>query len=69
MYLQGKGTGVGKGKTPMTGIFEVTVTNILTEGGMGDLDFPKSGDGAWDIEWEFVQCPGSSSDSRRMLSA
>ena len=24
----------------------------------GDLDFSMSGDGRWDIEWEFVPCPG-----------
>ncbi len=26
----------------------------------GDLDFSMSGDGRWDIEWEFVPCPGES---------
>ena len=26
----------------------------------GDLDFAKSGDGRWDIEWKFVSCPGES---------
>lgn len=24
----------------------------------GDLDFSMSGDGRWDVEWKFVECPG-----------
>ena len=30
---------------------------------VGDLDFSKSGDGRWDISWNFVKCPGSNRPS------
>ncbi|KAK9800251.1 hypothetical protein WJX73_007065 [Symbiochloris irregularis] len=67
--IQVTGTGVGKGKTPMTGTYTVTVNNILTQGNLGDLDFPRAGDGEWGIKWSFVKCPGSAASSRRMLQA
>ncbi|KAK9800224.1 hypothetical protein WJX73_000819 [Symbiochloris irregularis] len=63
------GTGKGEGSTPMTGTFKVTVTNILTQGSSGDLDFPKTGSGQWGIKWSFIECPGAVSTSRRMLTA
>lgn len=28
-----------------------------------DLDFSESGDGRWDIEWNFVECPGAGDPS------
>ena len=61
------GTGKGVGKKALTGTFKVTVANILTQGQVGDLDFPREGDGQWGIKWSFVKCPGSVSTSRRML--
>ena len=59
--VQVTGTGTGRGKTPITGTKVYTIDNILTQGQSGDLDFPTQGDGQWDIEWEFVSCPSSSS--------
>ena len=67
--LQVTGTGVGKGKTPMKGTYTVTVNNILTQGNVGDLDFPRAGDGEWGINWSFVKCPGTAATSRKMLEA
>lgn len=64
MGVQVRATGKGKGKTPLAGKFKVTVTNILTSGSTGDLDFPRTGDGRWVIDWSFVKCPGT---SRRLL--
>lgn len=66
--MQVTATGKGQGKTPMTGTFKVTVANILTQGSSGDLDFPKTGDGQWDINWNFIVCPGAVSTSRKMLT-
>lgn len=67
--LQVTGTGKGEGKTPLKGKFQVTVTNILTQGSSGDLDFPKAGDGQWGVSWNFIPCPGAVKHSRRHMLA
>ena len=68
LLVQVTATGKGEGKTPMTGKFKVTVTNILTQGSSGDLDFPKTGNGQWAVNWSFIECPGAVSTSRKMLT-
>lgn len=65
--MQVTGNGKGQGSTPLTGTFQVTVTNVFGQGSPGDLDFPRSGDGQWGINWSFVNCPGGKA-GRRMLS-
>lgn len=35
-------------------------TNRCPECSWGDIDFGISGDGRWDVEWEFVACPEAS---------
>ena len=58
-----------KGKSSMPGKSQFTVTNILTQGGSGDLDFSQDGNGQLALDWSFVECPGAEmSTSRRMLA-
>ena len=52
----------GIGEKPDT----YTVSNILTQGSVGDLDFPLEGKGQHNIKWSFVPCP-QGAVSRRML--
>lgn len=33
-------------------------TRRCPECSFGDLDFSMSGDGRWDVSWQFVPCPG-----------
>ena len=71
MWVQVTFTGEG---TEQPETFKVTVTNILTQGSVGDLDFPRKGDGQQGIKWSFIECPTDDDDakvvtSRRMLAA
>lgn len=55
--MQGSGSGSGAGADPITGDFKGFIMDKCSECATSDLDFSKSGDGRWDIEWEFVECP------------
>ncbi|CAM9495915.1 unnamed protein product, partial [Scytosiphon promiscuus] len=58
--LEGKASGNGNGANPIPSTFKGYITDQCPECSTGDLDFSVSGDGRWDIEWEFVACPGES---------
>ena len=61
--IEGTGTGKGAGKNPIKGKFKGFVSDSCEECAKGDLDFAKSGDGRWDIEWKFVECPSGDNPS------
>lgn len=61
--IEGSGTGVGSGGNPITGTFKGFVSDSCGGCAKGDLDFAQVGDGRWDIEWKFVECPGSGNPS------
>lgn len=53
--LKFRGTGKGLGHDPPPQQWqEATVTNLCPECKYGDIDFGKSGDGRWEIEWYWV---------------
>ncbi|CAM9496123.1 unnamed protein product, partial [Scytosiphon promiscuus] len=58
--LEGTANGNGNGANPVPSSFKGYITDKCPECSWGDLDFSKSGDGRWDIKWEFVPCPGES---------
>ena len=37
--------------------FDAIVDNLCPECSFGDLDLGESGDGRWDLEWSFTECP------------
>lgn len=58
--IEGRGTGGGTGVNPI-GAFQAYVSDCCMDEKCtsGDLNFAKSGDGTWDIQWQFVPCPGN----------
>ncbi|CAN0218075.1 unnamed protein product [Scytosiphon promiscuus] len=56
--VEGTASGVGAGSNPIPSTFKGYMTDKCPECSWGDLDFSVSGDGRWDIEWEFIACPG-----------
>eukprot|EP00752_Nemacystus_decipiens_P013640 g12093.t1 len=58
--LEGTADGTGSGYNPIPSTYKGFITDRCPECSTGDLDFSVSGDGRWDIEWEFVPCPGES---------
>lgn len=64
MCVEGRGTGVGAGGTPI-GRFFAAINNLCPECKTGDLDFALNGDGRWRIEWKVVDCKSAS--GRRLL--
>jgi hypothetical protein len=64
--LEGRGTGVGAGATPV-GKFFVAVNNLCPECKYGDIDFALNGDGRWKVEWKRVDC--ASKSGRKLLQA
>ncbi|CAM9505515.1 unnamed protein product, partial [Sphacelaria rigidula] len=54
--IEGRGTGRGAGGNPITGSFKGFVMDQCPECAHGDLDWGTSGDGRWEIEWQFVPC-------------
>ncbi|CAM9664879.1 unnamed protein product, partial [Laminaria digitata] len=61
--IEGTGTGHGSGKNPIKGKFKGFVSDSCEKCSKGDLDFAKSGDGRWDIEWKFAECPSGGDPS------
>lgn len=57
--VEGRGTGGGSGHNPIPA-FKGFISDECPECKWGDLDLSQSGDGRWDIEWNFVLCPGGS---------
>ena len=62
--IEGSGTGVGAGGTPV-GRFFAAVNNLCPECKTGDIDFALNGDGRWKVNWKVVDC--SSKSGRRLL--
>ncbi|CAM9901943.1 unnamed protein product, partial [Hapterophycus canaliculatus] len=58
--VEGTASGSGSGSNPIPSTFKGFITDKCPECSWGDLDFSMSGDGRWDIEWNFVACPGES---------
>ncbi|CAN0291073.1 unnamed protein product, partial [Ascophyllum nodosum] len=61
--IEDRGSGNGAGSDPISGSFKAYVMDKCPKCSVGDLDFSKSGDGRWDISWNFVKCPGSNRPS------
>lgn len=61
--IEGEGSGEGAGANPVTGSFKAFVSDQCPECAYGDLDFSQSGDGRWDITWNFVPCPGGDDEA------
>eukprot|EP00752_Nemacystus_decipiens_P013639 g12092.t1 len=58
--LEGRANGNGSGSNPIPSTYKGWISDRCPECKPGDLDFSMSGDGRWEIEWEFVPCPGES---------
>lgn len=50
------GDGRGAGMTPILGPVFATVDNECPECKHGDIDLGLSGDGRWNINWEYISC-------------
>lgn len=61
--IEGYGTGSGAGADPIKGAFKGFVSDSCGGCAKGDLDFAMVGDGRWDIEWKFVECPSGGDPS------
>ena len=53
--IEGTGTGVGAGGTPV-GRFFAAINNLCPECRHGDIDFALNGDGRWKVNWKVVDC-------------
>jgi len=54
--LRVTGSGTGAGMTPILGPIYATIDNECPECKHGDIDFGLSGDGRWNIQWDFISC-------------
>jgi len=54
VLIHPKGTGIGM--TPIVEPIFATIDNECPECHFGDIDIGMSGDGRWEIEWDFVPC-------------
>lgn len=61
--VEGYGTGGGSGADPIKGPFKGFISDSCGGCAKGDLDFAMVGDGRWDIEWKFVECPSGGNPS------
>lgn len=61
--VEGYGTGRGSGADPIEGPFKGFISDSCGGCAKGDLDFAMVGDGRWNIEWKFVECPSGGNPS------